>query len=58
MLTNPCFYVFGDAFCVLNFYFTHFQAIFLFNKIFINTFFDTILKLTVVYIFVTENNKR
>ena len=36
---NPCFYVFGDAFRVLHFYCTHFQAIFSFNKIFINKFF-------------------
>ena len=46
MLTNPCFYVFGDAFRVLHFYCTHFEAIFSFNKIFINKFFNTILKLT------------
>ena len=31
VLTNPCFYVFDDAFCVLHFYCTHFQAIFSFN---------------------------
>ena len=36
MLTNPCFYIFGDAFRALHFYCTHFQAIFSFNKIFIN----------------------
>ena len=41
MLANPCFYVFGDAFRVLNFYCTHFQDIFSFNKTF-----KTILKLT------------
>ena len=46
MLTNPCFYVFGDAFRVLHFYSTHYEAIFSFNKIFINKFFNTILKLT------------
>ena len=34
MLTNPCFHVFGDAFCVLHFYCIHFQAIFLFKKTF------------------------
>ena len=45
MLTNPCFCVFGDVFHVLHFYCTHFQAIFLFNKIFINNFFNTIFKL-------------
>ena len=27
MLTNPCFYVFGDVLCVLRFYCTYFQAI-------------------------------
>ena len=27
MLTNPCFYVLGNAFRVLHFYWTHFQAI-------------------------------
>ena len=31
MLTNPCFCVFGDSFRVLQFYCTHFQAIFSFN---------------------------
>ena len=36
MLTNPCFYVFEDAFCELHFCCPHFQAIFLFNKILIN----------------------
>ena len=51
MLTNPCLYVFGDAFRVLHFYCTHFQAIFSFNKIFINKdFLNTILKLTGAYI--------
>ena len=46
MLTNPWFYVIGDAFRVLHFYITHFQAIFSFNRIFIKKFFKTILKLT------------
>ena len=49
MLTNPCFYVFGDAFCVLHFYCTHFQAIFSFNKISYQQTFNTILKLTGAY---------
>ena len=49
MLTNPCFYVFGDAFRV-HFYCTHFQAIFSFNKIFFyQQTFNTILKLTGAY---------
>ena len=38
MLTDPCFYVFGDVLRVLYFYCTHFQAIFSFDKIFINKF--------------------
>ena len=50
MLTNPCFYVFGDAFRVLHFFCTHFQAIFSFNKIFDQQTFNTILKLTGAYI--------
>ena len=37
MLTNPCFYIFGDAFRALHFYGTHFQAISSFNKIFLST---------------------
>ena len=49
MLTNPCFYVFGDAFRVLHFYCTHFQAIFSFNKIFYQQTFNTISKLTGAY---------
>ena len=49
MLTNLCFYVFGDAFRVLHFYYTHFQAIFSFNKIFYQQTFNTILKLTKAY---------
>ena len=49
MLTNPCFCVFGDAFRVLHFYCTHFQAIFSFNKIFYQQTFNTILKLTGAY---------
>ena len=49
MLTNPCFYVFGDAFRVPHFYCTHFQAIFSFNKIFYQQTFNTILKLTGAY---------
>ena len=57
MLTNPCFYVFGDAFRVLHFYCTHFQAIFSFNKIFINKFFNTILKLTGAYILLLKATK-
>ena len=35
MLTNPCFYVFGDTFRVLHFYCTYFQAIFSLNKKFV-----------------------
>ena len=50
MLRNPCFYVFGDAFRVLHFFCTHFQAIFSFNKIFDQQTFNTILKLTGAYI--------
>ena len=50
MLTNPCFYVFGNAFRVLHFYSTHFQAIFSFNKIFYQQTLNTILKLTGAYI--------
>ena len=50
MLANSCFYIFGDAFCVLHFYCTHFQAIFPFNKIFIKKCFNTILKLTGAYV--------
>ena len=50
MLANPCFYVFGDAFRVLNFYCTHFQDIFSFNKNFYQQTFKTILKLTGAYI--------
>ena len=49
MLTNPCFYVFGDAFRVLHFYCTHFQTIFSFNKSFYQQTFNTILKLTGAY---------
>ena len=30
-VTNPCFCIFGNAFRVLHFYCTHFQAIFGFN---------------------------
>ena len=36
----------------------HFQAIFLLDKIFINKFFNTILKFTGAYIFLTENNEQ
>ena len=56
MLTNPCFYVFGDAFHVLHFYCTHFQAIFSLTKFFYQQIFNTILKLTGAY--VTESNKK
>ena len=49
MLTNPCFNVFSDAFCVLHFYCTHFQAIFSFNNFFYQQTFNTILKLTGAY---------
>ena len=45
MLTNPFLYVFGDAFRVLHFYCTHFQAIFSFYQ----QTFNTILKLTGAY---------
>ena len=34
MFANPCFYVSVDAFPVLYFYCTHFEAIFSFNKTF------------------------
>ena len=51
MLTNPCFYIFGDAFRVLHFYCTHFQAIFSSNNFFFDQqIFNTILKLTGAYI--------
>ena len=30
-MTNPCFCIFGEVFCVLQFFHTHFQALFLFN---------------------------
>ena len=50
MLTNPCFYVFADAFLGLRFYCTHFQAIFSFNKMFFfQETFNTILKLSGAY---------
>ena len=42
MLTNPCVYVFDDAFRVLHFYCTNFQAIFSVNKIFYQQIFNTI----------------
>ena len=49
-MTNPCFYVFGDAFRYYIFTVaTHFQAIFSFNKIFYQQTFNTILKLTGAY---------
>ena len=50
MLTNLCFYGSGNEFHVLDFYCTHFQAIFLYNKIFIKKKFNTTLKLTRAYI--------
>ena len=49
MLTNSCFYVFGDAFRVLHFYCTNFQAIFLFNNFFYQQTFNTTLSLTGAY---------
>ena len=57
MLTIPCFYIFGDAFRVLDFYCTHFQAIFAFKKIFINKFFNTTLKPTGAYILLLTTTK-
>ena len=33
MLTNPCFYAFGDVFLVLHFYCPHFQTTFSFNYV-------------------------
>ena len=42
MLTNPCVYVFDDAFRVLHFYCIHFQVLFLVNKIFYQQIFNTI----------------
>ena len=57
MLTSPCFYVFGDAFPVLHFYCTHFQAILLCNKVFSNKFFNTIIKLTGAYILLMRTSK-
>ena len=51
MLTNPCFYVFGNTFHVLHFCCTHFQAIFpCLTKFFYQQTFNTILKLTGAYI--------
>ena len=50
MLTSSCLSVIGDAFRVLHFYCTHFQATFSFNKIFYQQTFNTILKLTGAYI--------
>ena len=58
MLTNPCFCVFGDTFPVLNFYCTHFQAIFPFNKIFIDNFFKYNFKAHWSIYFVIDNNKK
>ena len=57
MLTNPCFCVFDEAFRSLHFYCTQFQAIFLFNNIFNNKFFNTILKLTEAYILLLKTTK-
>ena len=57
MLTIPCFYIFGDAFRVLDFYCTHFQAIFAFKKIFINKFLNTTLKPTGAYILLLTTTK-
>ena len=58
MLTNPCFYVFGDAFRVQHFYCTHFQAIFSSNKLFYQQTFNTMLKLTGAYILSLKATKR
>ena len=55
MLTNPCFYMFGDAFRVLHFYCTHFQAITIF---FYQQIFNTILKLTGPYILLLTTTKK
>ena len=57
MLTNPCFYVFRGAFPVLHFYYAHFQAILLLNKVFINKFLNTILKLNAAYILLLKTTK-
>ena len=57
MLTNPCFCIFGDAFCVLNFYCTHFQEIFSFSYNFYQQTFNTILKLTGAYILLLKTTK-
>ena len=38
ILRNTCFYVFGNVFCVVHFYRTHFQVLFSFNQTFINNF--------------------
>ena len=46
MFKDSCFYVFYDAFRVLHFYCTHFKAIFSFNRVFNDIFFNAILKLT------------
>ena len=59
MLTNPCLYIFGDAFRVLNFYCTHFQAISSFNKKFLyQQIFNIILKLSGAYILLLKTTKK
>ena len=57
MLTNPCFYVFGDTSCILQFYYTNFQAIFLLKKIFNDQFFNTILRFTGAYVLSPKTTK-
>ena len=56
MLTNLCFYVFGDAFRVLDFYCTYFHPR-LTQCFFINKFFNTILKLIGAYILLLKTTK-
>ena len=57
MLANPCFYLFSEAFRVLHFHCTRFQAIFPFNKNFYQQTFNTTLKLTGAFILLLKTTK-
>ena len=61
MLTNLCFYVFGDAFCVLHIYCTHYllyiKPYSRLTKFFYQQTFNTILKLTGAYIMLLKATK-
>ena len=48
---------FGGAFCVLHFYWTHFQTIFLSNQNVHEQIFSTILKMTGGYILLLKTTK-